>query len=451
MVKRKLDSQISTPNLQCKCKDKPMDRENGCIERGTRDYRNANLALFIAGFVTFSTLYTFQPLFPALVTEFAVSPAMASLTLSVATFALAWMLPISGSLSDVYGRKTLMGVALLLTSLLSLACFTSTTLTTLLVFRLLQGVVLAGVPAVAMAYLNDEMSPRAIGAAMGLYIAGNACGGMVGRILTSFLVDLFSWRETVAIIGLLALLLSSLFWLLPPSRNFHRQSFGLKKVSTSMLNHLREPGLLCLFTLAFLLMGSFVTVYNYATFYLLSPPYDLSQSQVALIFFAYAFGACSSGIMGELTSRFERSQILLAALSIMATGIILTLVDSLLAIILGIIIFTVGFFGAHAVASAWVGVRATTSRAQASSLYLLAYYLGSSISGTGGGVVWSAMGWAGVVGLVLILLALSVAVIQFLTSMEKFKSSPDHITKKVKTQKVLEAAAPDSSTQKGPV
>ena len=398
-----------------------MESENSHIERGTQDYRRANLALFIAGFVTFSTLYTFQPLFPLLVSEFAISPAIASLTLSVATFALAWMLPVSGSFSDVYGRKTLMGIALLMTSLLSLACFTDTTLTTLLIIRFAQGVVLAGVPAVAMAYLNDEMSPRAIGAAMGLYIAGNACGGMVGRILTSFLVDMFSWRQTVAIIGLIAMLLSFMFWLLPPSRNFHSQSFSLKNTSNTLLNHLREPGLFCLFTIAFLLMGSFVTVYNYATFYLLSPPYNLSQTQVALIFFAYAFGACGSGVMGELTSRFERPRILLTALGIMAAGILLTLLNSLSAIIVGIVVFTIGFFGAHAVASAWVGVRATTARAQASSLYLLAYYLGSSISGTGGGVVWSAMGWYGVVGLVLVLLSLSGAVIQFLVAMENKK------------------------------
>lgn len=398
-----------------------MERENSHLERGTLDYRRANLALFIAGFVTFSTLYTFQPLFPLLVSEFAISPTIASLTLSVATFALAWMLPISGSFSDVYGRKTLMGMALLMTSLLSLACFANTNLSTLLFIRLLQGVVLAGVPAVAMAYLNDEMSPRAIGSAMGLYIAGNACGGMVGRILTLCLVDIFSWRQTVAIIGLVALLLSCLFWLLPPSRNFQRQSFHLKKISNTLLNHLREPGLFCLFTLAFLLMGSFVTVYNYATFYLLSPPYNLSQSQVALIFFAYAFGACGSSIMGELTSRFERPRILLAALGIMAVGILLTLLNSLSAIIVGIVVFTIGFFGAHAVASAWVGVRATTARAQASSLYLLAYYLGSSISGTGGGVVWGTVGWYGVVGLVLVLLGLSCAVVQFLASMENKK------------------------------
>jgi YNFM family putative membrane transporter len=398
-----------------------MNQRSSHIECGTRDYRRANLALFVAGFVTFSTLYTFQPLFPALVAEFAISPAMASLALSVSTFSLALMLPISGSLSDAYGRRTLMGVALLVTSLLSIVCAATTSLSALLMIRGLQGLVLAGVPAVAMAYLNDEMSPRAIGAAMGLYIAGNACGGMAGRILTSLLVDVFSWRQSVAIIGLLALLLGCLFWLLPPSRNFQRQSFRLQQVSTSMIKHLREPGLFCLFSLAFLLMGSFVTVYNYATFYLLSPLYSLSQSQVALIFLAYAFGACGSGIMGELTARFTRQKVLLAALAIMAAGILLTLASSLSAIIAGIVVFTVGFFGAHSVASAWVGSRAVTGRAQASSLYLLSYYLGSSISGTGGGMVWSGMGWYGVVGLVLVLLVLAGAVTQILLALEKVK------------------------------
>ena len=112
---------------------------NTQIERGTHDYRSANLALFIAGFVTFSTLYTVQPLLPLLVTEFAISPATASLALSTATFALAWMLPISGSISDAFGRKRLMGIAMLLTALLALATAVSPSLPTLLAVRLLQG------------------------------------------------------------------------------------------------------------------------------------------------------------------------------------------------------------------------------------------------------------------------------------------------------------------------
>lgn len=388
------------------------------IERGTREYRRANLALFIAGFVTFSTLYTVQPLLPLFVTEFGVSPATASLALSTATFGLAWMLPVSGSFSDAYGRRVLMGTALLLTSLLALACAFSSTMPALLALRLLQGAVLAGVPAVAMAYLNDEMSPRAIGAAMGLYIAGNACGGMTGRILTSFIADFLPWRGAVAVIGIVALLLSLLFWvMLPPSRHFQRRPFRLGPLSASLFGHLREPGLLCLFSLAFLLMGGFVTLYNYVTFYLLAPPYQLSQSQVAFIFLAYAFGACGSSVMGGLVERLGRPRILYAALAIMITGVLMTLLSSLAAIVAGIVVFTIGFFGAHAVASAWVGVRAAGARAQASSLYLLAYYLGSSISGTGGGWIWSLYGWSGVVGMVTGLLVLAGFVILRLTTL----------------------------------
>jgi MFS transporter, YNFM family, putative membrane transport protein len=371
------------------------------IERGTSAYRRANLALFIAGFVTFSTLYTVQPLLPLLVEEFAIAPATASLALSVTTFALAWTLPVSGSLSDAIGRRVLMGTTLVLTALLTLAAITTTTLPELLLLRLVQGVVLAGVPAVAMAYLNDEMSPRAIGAAMGLYIAGNACGGMAGRVLTAILADHLPWRNAIAVVGGLALLLCVLFWVtIPPSRHFQRHPVRIKPLTQSLLKHLREPGLLCLFTLAFLLMGGFVTLYNYVTFHLLAPPYSLSQSQVALIFLAYAFGAFGSSIMGALVERIGRSRILYTALATMAGGLLLTLLAPLGSVVSGIVIFTIGFFGAHAVASAWVAARATTARAQASSLYLLGYYCGSSVSGTGGGLIWSLWGWPGVVALI---------------------------------------------------
>ncbi|WP_020675197.1 MFS transporter [Geopsychrobacter electrodiphilus] len=378
---------------------------NDFILRGTKDYRRANLALFFAGFVTFSTLYAFQPLFPNLVFEFGISPAHASLTLSFATFALALTLPISGSLSDAWGRRRLMGVSVVLASLLALSSAGHIDLPNLLALRLLQGVVLAGVPAVAMAYLNDEIDPSAIGSAMGLYIAGNACGGMSGRILTAWLTDLFSWRVAVAGIGLLSLMLALLFWrLLPPSRNFERRPLHLGELSASLFSHLRNPGLQCLFFLAFTCMGGFVTLYNYVSFRLLGPEFNLSQAQVALIFLAYAFGASGSSIMGQLTDRYGRSLMLFTALAIMGSGLLLTLMSQLVTVICGIVVFTIGFFGAHAIASAWVGVLAGQARAQASSLYLFSYYMGSSISGTGGGFFYSAWGWTGVVLLIGLLL-----------------------------------------------
>lgn len=376
------------------------------IERGSRDYRRANLALFFAGFVTFSTIYTFQPLFPNLVEEFNISPALASLALSFTTFSLALTLPVSGSISDAWSRRGIMGIAVLLGSLLALVGALGSSLPTLLAIRLIQGIVLAGVPAVAMAYLNEEISPRSIGSAMGLYIAGNAFGGMTGRILTAWLTEWMNWRAAVAGIGLLSLLLGVLFLaLLPPSRNFQRRPLHLGQLTASLLNHLRNPGLLCLFFLAFTCMGGFVTLYNYVTFRLMGPEFDLSQAQVALIFLAYAFGAGGSSIMGGMVDRFGRSPILSGALSVMAIGILLTLSSQLYAVVLGIVVFTIGFFGAHAIASAWVGLLAGQARAQASSLYLFSYYMGSSISGTGGGFFYGAWGWTGVVLLILLLIS----------------------------------------------
>jgi YNFM family putative membrane transporter len=383
-----------------------MATEKRYIERGSREYLRANLALFFAGFVTFSTLYTFQPLFPNLVREFGISPAVASLSLSFATCALAFTLPISGSLSEAWGRRRIMGVAVILASLFALVSAAATALPTLLGVRLVQGVVMAGIPAVAMAYLSEEIEPRAVSSAMGLYIAGNACGGMSGRILTAWLAEMMSWRAAVIGIGLLSLLLGILFlYLLPPSRNFQRRPLNLGHLTASLFSHLCNPGLLCLYFLAFTCMGGFVTLYNYITFRLLGPYFHLTQAQVALIFLAYAFGACGSSVMGRLVERFGRSQSLFASLAVMAAGLLLTMSAQLSALILGIVVFTIGFFITHAIASAWVGCLAGRARGQASSLYLFAYYLGSSISGTGGGFFYGAWGWTGVVLLILLLIA----------------------------------------------
>ena len=390
------------------------------IEQGSLLFYRMNLALFIAGFITFSTLYDFQPLLPLLVTDFNISPAFGSLALSVATFSLALTLPVSGSISDALGRRSMIMTAVVATSLLTLATAVCRSMELLIVLRLAQGAALAGVPAVAMAYLNEELSPRAVGKAMGLYIAGNAIGGMTGRILTACLADYLPWRGAIGVIGVLSLVLAVVFlFLIPPSRHFRRTPFHIVQLTKSLFGHLTRPHLLCLFAVSFTGMGAFVTLYNYMTFRLLAPPYLLSQSQVAFIFLSYALGALGSGLMGTAVDRFGRKTTLLASLVIMGCGACLTLLHPLAAVISGIAVFTLGFFGAHTVASTWVGFLAISSRAQASSLYLFAYYLGSSLSGTVGGFFWSGWGWTGVILLVLALIGLALTSTLLLTSLSR--------------------------------
>lgn len=391
--------------------EQQTETRTGQVSVGTTAYRRINVALFCAGFVTFITLYDLQPLLPLFTREFDVSPAMASLALSFSTVSLALGMLIAGTLSETLGRRTVMTTALFMTSLLALATCFSHSFESLLLLRLLQGIALAGVPSVAMAYLGEEMDANAIGHAMGLYISGNALGGMSGRIGSALLCDYMPWHSAIAIIGGVSLLLSLVFLkCLPPSTNFQKRPFQTGYLFSSLYRHLQEPGLLCLYGLAFLSMGGFVSLYNYIGFRLLAQPYSLSQFQVSLIFLVYLLGSFSSGVAGRMIHRFGRPFMIRLALTIMLAGTATTLAGSLTTIVAGVGIFTCGFFSAHAIASSWVGRRAKTAKAQASSLYLFCYYLGSSISGTLGGLFWVRFGWNGVAAMIALLIIVAFGV-----------------------------------------
>jgi len=375
------------------------------IKQGTVSFRDAILALFAGGFNTFAILYNIQPLMPEFSRDFHISPTMASLSLSMTTIAMAVSMLFVGSLSDAWGRKSVMTFSLFAASVLALLTAASPNFHFLLVIRVIQGIVLAGLPAIAMTYLSEEIEPSSLGIVMGIYISGNSVGGMGGRIISGIVTDFFNWRVAIAAIGALSLIATLLFWFkLPPSRNFERQPLKISKIAESLLSQCKDRNLLSVYGLGFLLMGSFVTLYNYIGYQLLAPPYSLSQSLVGSIFFVYIMGTFSSTWMGRLADRYARHKVMWMALAIILIGVTITLSSSLWLKIIGIAIFTFGFFGGHSVASSWVGRLATNHKAQASSLYLFFYYVGSSVGGTLGGIFWSNFGWAGVVGLIVFFL-----------------------------------------------
>ncbi|WP_445479951.1 MFS transporter [Lysinibacillus irui] len=375
------------------------------IQKGTRAFHKANWALFLAGFITFANLYVTQPLLPTFSEAFHVSPAVASLSLSVTTFALAVSLIIVSSLSEAWGRKSLMTISIFAASVLTLALAYSTNFETILVLRVVQGIVFAGLPAIAMAYLGEEMEPASLGVAMGLYISGNSVGGLSGRVIIGTLTDHYNWHIGMMVLGGISLLVSLLFvWMLPSSKHFRARPLQLKALTKTLLQHLRDPSMLCLYGMGFLLMGSFVILYNYIGFKLMAPPYNLSATIVGWIFVIYLVGTFSSAWFGSLADRYGRQRMLLLAIAIMLAGAIVTLNGLLTLKIIGITVFTFGFFAAHSIASGWVSKRASHDKAQASSLYLFFYYFGSSVGGTVGGVFWMKYGWMGVIVMITLFL-----------------------------------------------
>jgi predicted MFS family arabinose efflux permease len=171
--------------------------------------------------------------------------------------------------------------------------------------------------------------------------------------------------------------------------------------------HLADPGLRRLFAIGLLLQAGFSTVYNFLGYRLLAGPFQLPQTVVGMIFLMYLGGTWSSATAGRLADRTGRRAVLAGALAVMTAGLALTLPGSVPAVGAGLLVFTAGFFAAHSVASGWVGLRSRTARAQASALYLFAYYLGSSIGGSAGGLAFEHGGWPAVVVYVLILTALA--------------------------------------------
>jgi len=378
------------------------------IQKGTKAFTKANWALFLAGFITFANLYVSQPLLPTFAQEFHVSPAVASLSLSVTTLALSISMIIVGSLSEAWGRKSLMTISIFAASVLTLALAFSPNFETILVLRVIQGVVFAGLPAIAMAYLGEEMEPSSLGIAMGLYISGNSVGGLSGRVIIGTLTDLYNWQVGMIVLGIISLIISMLFiWMLPNSKHFTARPLQLKPLTQSLIQHLKDPSMLCLFGISFVLMGSFVTLYNYIGFKLMAPPYNLSATIVGWIFVIYLVGTFSSAWFGSLADRFGRQKMLIIAIAIMLAGALITLQSLLLLKIVGITVFTFGFFAAHSIASGWVSKRATHDKAQASSLYLFFYYFGSSVGGTAGGVFWMHFGWIGVIAMITVFLVIA--------------------------------------------
>jgi len=370
--------------------------------------RQAALALFLIGFITFSLLYAVQPLLPSLARRYALGSADSALALSVSTGALAFAIWLCAARAAGWDRRRLMLSALLLAALLNAASAFCANWPQLLVCRALMGLCLGAVPAMAMAHVAETAPPGQVAGAMGLYVAGTALGGMTGRVGLGIVAEQHGW--TVGLLGVSVLCLCGVgivLRLMPSAARAQASRPSGWVPRATWLALASDSSLLRLFLCGGLASGLFVSAYNYAGFRLQGEPFQLSPAQIGLIFCCYAFGVMSSGVAGRLALRWGQQRVLWASVSITAVGVLVSLAETLPVFVAGLSLMTVGFFAMHAVCSGWVGLVAPqASKAQATALYLLSYYVGSSVLGYLGGWAWDHGGWLGLsAGLIVALLA----------------------------------------------
>ena len=366
---------------------------------GGPGYRRMSFALFLAGVATFALLYSTQALLPLISDEFGVAASQASWTVAAATGGLAlFVLPMS-ALSERYGRRTVMTGSLAVAVAVGVAVPFAPNLTALVVLRAVQGAALAGLPASATAYLAEEVRPKALITAIGLFVAGNSVGGMSGRVITGWVAQEWGWRVAVGVIGALAVACAVAFrLLLPAPRHFTPGSLRPRVLARTVRDHLSDPLLRRLYAIGALFMTVFGGVYTVIGYRLTEAPFSLPQGIVGSIFLVYLVGTVSASTAGRLVNRLGRRGALYAGAATTAVGLLATLAGSLPLVLLGLVLITAGFFAGHAVASSAVSKTATHGRAQASALYQSAYYIGSSAGSTVGAVAFHAGGWGGTVG-----------------------------------------------------
>lgn len=379
---------------------------------GSAAYRRVIVGLFFAGVATFAQLYSPQAVLPFVAAEFAVDPAVAALAVSTSTLGLAIGVIPWSVVADRIGRIPAMASGVIAATAVGLLAPLAPTLSLLLGARLLEGLALAAVPAIALAYLSEEVDPAHTATAAGSYIAGTTIGGLLGRLVAGPFGDVGLWRGGVFAVAVVCAGSAAMFlWLTPPARGFtptRRSRLRGPSLAARLAANLRDRRQLALYAQGFLLMGGFVAVYNYLGFHLVQPPYALPLWLVSLLFLAYLAGTATSPWAGALAGRFGRLPVLLASLAVMALGVAVTTLPAVAAVLAGLLILTAGFFAAHAVASGWApSIAAPEARAQAASLYYLGYYGGSSLFGWALGYAFHGLGWAGVAGCVLAMITLA--------------------------------------------
>lgn len=367
-----------------------------------------SVCVFLSGFSCFAQLYYFQPLLPDLSEAFSISASSSSLAVSFSTLGMVAGLVVAMFMADRFPRKRLIGYALLVSAVACVLASFATSFFLLVALSMLKGFVLSGATSVSIAYITEEVQPRNRNKIVGLYIAGNAIGGMCGRVITSLIAGSFGWRTASVSIGLLCALFAIAFLAFAPrSTNFIPRKSAFRRLVLSNIAMLTSRTLLPFYICGSLMLGIFVSLYNYLGFYLVNPPFNFSPTVIHYIYFMYIFGVFGSVATAKLGEMFHYLSVMKFMIFVAVVSLVAMYVTYPLVVTLCLALFTFSFFVVHVTCNRVVSEYSYSHKSVALSIYLLIYYLGSSFWGWATGIVLDNFGWkwftATLIGMTLVL------------------------------------------------
>ncbi|MEC6883698.1 MFS transporter [Photobacterium piscicola] len=368
------------------------------IETNTLAYKKTSFALALGSFIVFCNLYLFQPLLPLMATEFAVSATQINWVLAATTLMLAVCLIPWAIASEIVGRRIIMVISLLLMPIVGIAMMFTHDLFALTLARAVMGISVAGYVAVAVAYMAEEFSPKALMLAVGGYISANSLGGIAGRLYGGIIGEQLGWHWAVlgmAVMSLIGALI--VIKLLPPQQHFIHHHHRLSIHAYQVVAHIKQPILWLAMLIGGVNFALFVNLYSVTGFRLVAAPFNLPLSWASLIFLCYLTGTITSRLSGRWASKYSPLSGMILGGVLSLVGMWLGLVESRITIFISLLLLSSGAFFTHSLAYAWVSQHAKVAKATATALYLVHYYIGGSLGGFFLIYCWLHGGWESVV------------------------------------------------------
>lgn len=369
------------------------------IEYGSEEYKRVSFTMALGSFLIFCNLYLFQPILPQLAKEMGISATQvnwifAATTLTLSIFLVPWAL-----VSESIGRKQVMLLGLFVPPLINGLMLLYNGFYAMVFARAVMGVALAAFASVAVAYMAEEMSANALTHAVGGYIAANSLGGITGRILGGVLTDFFSWQIAATVIAIMTLLGGILVLKnLPMQRHFTPQKGLFFHHNRHLVAHFTHRTVWFAMLIGGFNFALFVNLFSVIGFRLAGEPYSLPSSLTSLIFLCYLSGTFSSRYSGKWASKRDPIVGMMWGTGFTALGMYLAYFDSVIAMAFGLLLISSGAFFTHALAYAWVSQKALFSKATATALYLVHYYVGGSLGGFFLIYCWQHGNWGAVMG-----------------------------------------------------
>jgi MFS family permease len=170
---------------------------------------SAWLTLAILGSSILLTMYGETMLLPAvpdIITEFNISYNTSSWILTAYLIAGAVMTPISGKLSDIYGRKKMVLIIMVIYIIGIFLGGLSSNITILIISRIIQGIGISMFP-IAFGIVRDQFPREKLAIGVGTFSAMFAAGSVVGLAIGGSIIQHFGWRMTFLSIIPIAILL----------------------------------------------------------------------------------------------------------------------------------------------------------------------------------------------------------------------------------------------------